>query len=185
MENTRFGIKVKYKHALKQLARFYGSEVITAELKSFREYSIISCEEHERALKDVLFLMKKDSERIADSLSGKESASSQDKSEWPSTAEYAARIIQVAECPADAETVDALLSESGRYLLRKTKKIYGFWYRHVNNEMFETAMFMASRKDSEGLENITKFMQEYRDFRDNLKTVLREYGPAEKNLLRH
>jgi len=172
MENTRFGIKVKYKHALKQLARFYGSEVIMAELKSFREYSIISCEEHERALKDVLFLMKKDSERIADSLSGKESA------------EYAARIIQWAECPADAETVDALLSESRRYLLRKTKKIYGFWYRHVNNEMFETAMLMASRKDSEGLENITKFMQEYRDFRDNLKTVLREYGPAEKNLLR-
>ena len=164
---------------------FYGSEAIITELKWFREYSIISCEEHERVLKDVLLLMKKDSERIADSLSGKESASSQDKSEWPSTAEYAARIIQWAKCPADAETVGALLSESGRYLLRKTKKIYRFWYRHVNNDVFETAMLMASRKDSEGLENITKFMQEYRDFRDNLKTVLREYGPAEKNLLRH
>ncbi|OJI07538.1 MAG: hypothetical protein BK997_02900 [Candidatus Micrarchaeum sp. ARMAN-1] len=184
MENTRFGIKAKYWHARKQLARFYGSEMMVKELKCFREYSILSCEEHERALKDVLLLMKKDSERIADSLSSKESNGSKDESEWPSTAEYAAKIMGAAKLPVDPETLDVLLSESGKYLLRKTKKVYRFWYRHVNNEMFETAMAMASRKDKEGLESVTKSMQEYRAFMDNLKAVLKEYGPAEKSLLR-
>ncbi len=184
MGNMGFGTKLRYKHALRQLARFYGSEAIISELKRFREYNIISEEEHERVIKDVLSLMRKDSESIRYSLSGKGQIGRTEESEWPSTAEYAVKIMEAAKLPIDPETLDALLSESGKYLLRKTKKVYRFWYKHINAEMFETAMAMASRKDSEGLESVTKSMQEYRAFMDNLKAVLKEYGPAEKNLLR-
>ena len=45
MGNMGFGTKLRYKHALRQLARFYGSEAIISELKRFREYNIISEEE--------------------------------------------------------------------------------------------------------------------------------------------
>lgn len=184
MKNTHFAIKAKYGYALKQLARFYGSEAILEELKSFREYGIISCEEHERVLKGVLLLMKSDSELIAHSLAGNELVGVKAKSELQHTAEYAKTILRGSKCPEDAATAEAVLSESGRYLIRKTKKVYKFWYKRINNEMFKTAMLMDSRNDSDGLESMIKSMQEYRDFIDSIKSVLKAYGPAEKNLLR-